>query len=216
MTAITWQTVDSLGDQIGTCAEGRFLIRSPDSGGRVRVHFRPNLPAGTMDREVYAAIDALTAWSPESNRLVAMHPLMDGSEIGYFHDRDAARLHLERILIAPVPEALLEQQFATAGFVACPHVSGLYQRKLGTSTFEVSVRDTGVSLRVFKSPTRWRMLADLHLPSDQGHPIRTVGVWPAERGDLRAFAAAVIAIADWAAERGLVSAVPRPARRKAA
>lgn len=216
MTAITWQPVDSLGDQSGTCAEGRFLIRCPDAGGRVRVHFKPHPPADMTDPALYAAIDALTAWSPESNRLVAMHPLMDGSEIGYFHDRDAARVHLERILTAPVPEASLREQFAAAGFVAGPHAPDVYTRRLNTSTFEVSVRADGVALRVFKSPTRWRRLADLALPSDQHHPIRTVGVWPAERADLRTFAAAVIAIADWAAERGLVSAVRRPARRRAA
>ena len=216
MTAITWQPVDSLGDQSGTCTEGRFLIRCPDAGGRVRVHFKPRPPAGTTDQALFAAIDALTVWSPESNRLVAMHPLMDGSEIGYFHDRAAARLHLERILTAPVPETSLADQFAAAGFVARPCSPDVYERRVGTSTFEVSVRADGVSLRVFKSPTRWRTLADLHLPKDMGHPIRTIGVWPAERADLRAFAAATVAITEWAAEQGLTSAVRRPARRKAA
>ncbi len=215
MTAITWSAVDFLGDQTGTCEEGTFLIGAPDSGGRVRVHFKPNLAEGESEEGVVARLKGMKVWSEESNRLAASHPHFNGSEIGYFHDRDCAKLHLERMLTSDVQSAAAADQLVAAGFVVVGKEGTTYHRKVGTSTFEVSLYDGGLDLRVFKSPGRWRVLAELCLAVEQRTPLKSVGVWPCERGTMQAFAAAAVALTEWAISEGLMSAPRRPARTAA-
>lgn len=212
MTAITWQPVNSFGEQLGTCPEGVFTIQPPDAGGRVPVHFSPKLPDGQDLGGVFAKLQTFSVWTPESNRLAAMYALMNGgSRVGYFNNREAAHAVLEKILGTDVPEDSLRKQFAVAGFLASVENPNTYQRLHGTSTFEVQVQRWGVSLIVFKTPSRWHTIADLNLPVAQHHPTVSVGIFPGERATLPVFAAAVIAATEWAIAQGIVSAPRRPA-----
>jgi hypothetical protein len=214
MSTITWQPVDDVGDQKGTCAEGTFLVRGPDAGHQVQVAFRPNLPEGETLYSLNDSLEAHQDWSPESNRLAAMHPFLPGSILGRFHDRDSAPVHLEWILTQPIPAESVEDQLAAAGFIKDLDGSTSYSKYVGTSTFELGVTEEGVGLRVFKSLTRWRNLISLTLPYRQHTPLKSVGVWPGQQGDARFLVAAAIMITEWAIMNGLTSAPRRPSARK--
>ncbi len=213
MSPITWQPVDDIGDQRGTCAQGMFQIVGPDAGHQVKVSFRPNLGEGETLDSLNTQLEAHLSWSPESNRLAAAHPFLPGSILGWFHDRDSARDHLDWILTQPIPEESVQAQLAAAGFVRKSETERSYKKIVGTSTFELGIDEDGVGLRVFKNPTRWRNLVRLNLPHAQHTPLSSVGAWPGDQGDIRLLVAAVLMITDWAIANGLTSAPRRPTSR---
>lgn len=214
MNPITWQPIDEVGDQRGTCPEGTFLIRGPDAGHQVKVSFHPPLPEGETLYSLSDKLDTHLTWTPESNRLAATHPYLPGSTLGWFHDRDSARDHIAWILAQPTPTESVADQLAAAGFVKDLDGGTSYAKYVGTSTFELGVSDEGVGLRVFKTMARWRNLLSLLRPSPQHTPLSSVGCWPGGQDDLRHLVAAAIMVTGWAIDHGLTSAPRRQAHGK--
>ncbi len=207
---ITWNPVDRYGYQSGTTPEGEIRILPPDAGGRVRVHFRPVPPEGQTPAEVVATIAALTAWSPEGNRLAAANPLNDGSQIAYFYDRTSACRHFDRIAVAAMPEDSIDDMVAAAGFATTRDGRGRFAKAIGSSLMQLEIREDRVSVELIKSPARRRSLCDLYLPADQEHPMHSVGVWPNGRGEVAALVAVALDVAADAVDLGMLGRIRRP------
>ncbi len=195
MRAITWESVDRMGRQWGSCDEGMLVIEPLGAEGRMRVRFTPCAGEGETEEGVIAGLKAMAAtWSPERNRMAARHPLSGGSEIAEFHDRACARLHLNRMFATTMPAQSAAERLTQAGFIKATGTGERYRRKVGPHTFTVTISGSGLTLELLRTRHRPRMLANLRLPVEQDVPVRSVGLWPNEAGTIDAFAAAAVAI----------------------
>ncbi len=208
VSPIAWNPVDRTAPRAVRPVRARSASCHPTRRARAGA-FSPVPPEGQTTAEVVAAIAALTAWSPEGNRLAAANPLNDGSQIAYFYDRASACRHLDRIAVAAMPEDSIDDIVAAAGFATAHDGRGRFAKTVGSSLMELAIRQDRVSVELVKSPARRRSLCDLYLPVDQGHPIRSVGVWPNGRGELAALVAVALDVAADAVDLGMLGPIRR-------